>query len=505
MSEVLIVGAGPTGLTLALWLTRQGVGVRLIDKSAGPGETSRAMAVQARTLELYRQVGIAEAVVAAGHRTPAMNLWARGKRRARIALQDSAAGISPYPFVLVYPQDRHERLLIEQLASLGVTVERDTELVAVEDRGDRVGVRLRLPDGREQAAEAGYLAACDGARSPVRHWLGIGFEGGTYRQVFYVADVELDGLQSTGEAHIALGDGDFILLLAYSQAGHYRLIGTVRDARADRAEQLSFADVSDDAIGNLGVRIDRVNWFSTYRVHHRVADAFRRGRVFLLGDAAHVHSPVGGQGMNTGILDAINLSWKLADVLKGRAGDAVLDSYAAERQAFARTLVNTTDRAFTLVTAEGSVASFVRTYVAPTLASLAYRSRNASELMFRTVSQTMLHYRDSPLSAGRAGDVAGGDRLPWVQTQDADNYAPLPQIGWQLHVYGAAPTDLQAWCSERGIALRVFAWQSEHQRAGFAQDAAYLVRPDGYVAFAAPDASRTELDGYLVSHGYAPH
>ncbi|CTP85402.1 FAD-dependent oxidoreductase [Xanthomonas translucens pv. arrhenatheri] len=505
MVEVLIVGAGPTGLTLALWLARQGVSVRLIDKSAGPGETSRAMAVQARTLELYRQVGIADAVVAAGHRTPAMNLWARGKRRARIALQDSAAGLSPYPFVLVYPQDQHERLLIAELQALGVVVERTTELLCFEDRGDRVAARLRLPDGSEQAAQARYLAACDGARSPVRHQLGIGFEGGTYKQVFYVADVELGGLPSMDEAHIALGDGDFILVLAYSKRGHYRLIGTVRDARAERAENLTFADVSQDAIGNLGVRIEQVNWFSTYRVHHRVADSFRSGHVFLLGDAAHVHSPVGGQGMNTGILDAINLSWKLADVLKGRASDTVLDSYAAERQAFARTLIATTDRAFTLITAEGSVASFVRTYLAPTLASLAYRLRNVSELMFRTVSQTMLHYRDSPLSAGKAGAVAGGDRLPWVRTEDTDNYAALPQIGWQLHVYGSAPPALQAWCDARDIALRVFAWQPGHQAAGFAQDAAYLVRPDGYVACAAADASRAALDAYRVSRGYRQH
>lgn len=504
MSDVLIAGAGPTGLVLALWLVRQGVRVRLIDKSAGPGETSRAMAVQARTLELYRQVGIAEAVVAAGHRTPAMNLWARGKRRARIALQDSATGLSPYPFVLVYPQDQHERLLIEQLAMLGVTVERETELLAAEDHGDRIRARLRLPDGREQDAEARYLAACDGARSPARHRLGIDFEGGTYRQVFYVADVVLGGLPSTDEAHIALGkDGDFILILAYSATGNYRLIGTVRDARADRAEQLTFADVSAEAIANLGVHVERIHWFSTYRVHHRVAARFRHGRSFLLGDAAHVHSPVGGQGMNTGILDAINLSWKLADVLHGHAHEAVLDSYAAERQAFARTLVDTTDRAFSLVTAEGGIASVLRTYVAPALAGLAYRSRNVSELMFRTVSQTLLDYRDSPLSAGKAGDVMGGDRLPWVRAGGADNYAPLPRIGWQLHVYGSAPPALQAWCQARGIALRVFAWQPEHHRAGFARDAAYLVRPDGYVAFAAPDASLAALDAYRVAHGYA--
>lgn len=502
MAEVLIVGAGPTGLNLALWLTRQGVGVRIIDRSAGPGETSRAMAVQARTLELYRQVGIAEAVVAAGHRTPAMNMWARGKRRARIALEDAGVGISPYPFVLVYPQDQHERLLIDRLQALGIEVERNTELLDFEDTGDHASVRLRTPDGREERVDVRYLAGCDGARSPVRHALGIGFEGGTYRHVFYVADVELSGLGAKDEAHVALGDGDFILVLPYSSTGNYRLIGTVRDERADRAESLTFDDISRDAVTNLGVAIDKVNWFSTYRVHHRVADDFRRGRVFLLGDAAHIHSPAGGQGMNTGILDAINLSWKLADVLKGRASDMLLDSYTHERQAFARTLVNTTDRAFTLVTKEGAVATVIRTYVAPALAGLAYRFRDTAELMFRTVSQTTLHYRASPLSDGKAGSVEGGDRLPWVQVAGADNYAPLADIGWQLHVYGTAGADLGAWCKLQGIALRVFQWHPEHGHAGLARDAAYLVRPDGYVGFAEPAASPGALAAYLASRGY---
>lgn len=502
MAEVLIVGAGPTGLNLALWLTRQGIGVRIVDKSAGPGETSRALAVQARVLELYRQVGLADAVVAAGHQVPAMNVWTRGKHRARVVFGEAGADVSPFPFVLVYPQDHHERLLEGALQALGVTVDRHTELTGFDDTGDGVTARLRLPGGSEETASFRYLAGCDGARSTVRHTLDTGFDGGTYKHVFYVADVELDGLEALDEGHLALEGGDFILVLPYNAAGNARLVGTVRDERAGRAESLTFADVDKDAASGLGLRIDKVNWFSTYRVHHRVADAFRRGRVFLLGDAAHIHSPAGGQGMNTGIVDAINLSWKLADVLEGRAPDALLDSYAIERMAFARTLVHTTDRAFTLVTSEGRLASIVKTYLAPQLASLAYRFRGIGTRLFETVSQTTMDYRGSPLSAGRAGEVHGGDRLPWVKAGAADNYTPLPAIGWQLHVYGTARQDLQDWCRLHGVAMRRFDWTAAHARAGLARDATYLLRPDGYVALADPAASVAALADYFASRGH---
>ena len=252
--DVLIVGAGPTGLALALWLTKQGVGIRIVDKSAGPGETSRAMAVQARTLELYRQLDMAEDVVAEGHPNPAMNMWVRGKRQARVSLADAGADITPYPYLLVFPQDRHERLLIDRLDALGVAVERRTELVSFEDRPDHVRACLKLPDGSLEVCEARYLAGCDGARSPIRHGIGASFEGGTYRQVFYVADVEVSGLEPAGEAHIALDSADFVMVLPYGHDNQSRLIGTVRDERADRAESLTFEDVGREAIDDLGPR-----------------------------------------------------------------------------------------------------------------------------------------------------------------------------------------------------------------------------------------------------------
>ncbi|PVZ41055.1 FAD-dependent monooxygenase [Pseudomonas sp. CC120222-01a] len=500
-TDVLIAGAGPTGLTLALWLTRQGVAVRIIDKSSGPGEASRAMAVQARTLELYRQLDLAEAVIDAGYKTPAMNLWARGRRRARIPLMDAGASISAYPFVLIYPQDRHERLLEQQLHALGVTVERQTELLCFKDEEGHVTATLKQADGQEVACTAAYLAGCDGAHSLVRHALGSGFEGGTYKQLFYVADVRVTGIEPAGEAHIAFDKSDFVLLLCYGEKDQYRLIGTVRDERAEHPEQLTFADVGHDAINGLKLKITEVNWFSAYRVHHRVTDHFRRGRAFLLGDAAHVHSPAGGQGMNTGILDANNLAWKLAAVIKGKAPDRLLDSYPIERQAFARKLVETTDRLFALVTAQGGFAEFVRTHVAPVIASVAYKRESVREYLFRVVSQTRIDYRDSPLSQGKAGEVQGGDRLPWLPGATADNYASLTAIAWHVHVYGEAKADLAQWCTQQGITLQVFPWQPVYEQAGIARNAIYLLRPDTYVALVDPEGDLAVLSRYVEKQG----
>ena len=203
----------------------------------------------------------------------------------------------------------------------------------------------------------------------------------------------------------------------------------LRDERAERAEALRFSDVSQRAIDNLLISVRRLNWFSTYRVHHRVAQAFRRGRAFLAGDAGHIHSPAGGQGMNTGIGDAFNLGWKLAAVLRREATEALLDSYEAERLPFARRLVETTDRAFSFITANGPVAEIVRTGLAPRIMPLMAKLPVTREYLFRTISQTVLHYRHAPLNSGAAGRIRGGDRLPWVALGGADNFAPLPRPG----------------------------------------------------------------------------
>ncbi len=255
-----------------------------------------------------------------------------------------------------------------------------------------------------------------------------------------------------GELHVDLDEADFLAVFPLQDSGHARLIGSVRDSAAQDHEHLQFEDVQDRAIQNLQIAVRRVNWFSTYRVHHRVAQSFRNGRAFLLGDAAHIHSPVGGQGMNTGIGDAVNLAWKLASALENPAAVSLLDSYEPERIAFARRLVATTDQVFAGVLNPNALARFIRTKVVPVLVPALFRFSWMRALAFRTVSQIGVNYRGSALSRGVAGKIQGGDRLPWVD----DNFDPLTSLLWQIHVYGDATPGMRTWCGENRLPLQVF-------------------------------------------------
>src|SRR5262245_34859278 len=245
-AQVLIVGAGPTGLVLALWLKRLGIQVRLVDKVTEPGTTSRALAVQARTLEFYRQIGLADTVTALGREVSAANLWVAGRRVARAVFGAMGAGISPYPYAFIFPQDEHERLLVDRLSEVGGSVERNTEFIGLEEKGDRIVARLRAADGRVDSCEAAFVAGCDGAHSLVRETLSIGFPGGTYEHLFYVADVEAGGPVMNGDIHVALDSTDFLAVFPLKSAHRARLVGTVRDEvqTAQLRENLTWDDVS---------------------------------------------------------------------------------------------------------------------------------------------------------------------------------------------------------------------------------------------------------------------
>jgi 2-polyprenyl-6-methoxyphenol hydroxylase-like FAD-dependent oxidoreductase len=498
--DVLIAGAGPTGLVLAIWLTKLGLRVRIIDKAAEAGTTSRALAVQARTLEFYQQIGLSQAVVDRGHKVPAINLWVRGRRAAHVPLENLGQGLTPFAFPTIFPQDEHERLLIEKLHELGVEVERPLELTGFEEIDGQIRATLSK-SGASETCTAAYLAGCDGARSAVREAIGAGFPGGTYDHLFYVADVEAAGAPINGELHVDLEDAEFLAAFPLADTGRARLIGTVREDAAKDPGHLQFDDVSDRAIQNLKVVVKHVNWFSTYRVHHRVANTFRKGRAFLLGDAAHIHSPVGGQGMNTGIGDAVNLAWKLASSLKVPGSEALLDSYEPERRAFALQLVATTDRAFTAVINPGALARFLRTRIIPALAPILFRVPPVRRAAFRTISQIAVNYRASSLSVGNVGKIHGGDRLPWVkvspQCTEEFNFAALSSLDWQFHAYGNAAQAVRALAERRKIPLHVFIWQAGMKAAGLERDAVYLVRPDGYVGLACADSEVAAIERYL--------
>lgn len=499
---ILIVGAGPSGLVMAHWLARLGVPFRLIDKATEPGTTSRALVVHARTLELYRQLGLAAGVVERGLRFDAINLWIRGKRAAHVEFGGIGQGVTSFPHMLIFPQDRHERFLIERLQEFGAKVERSTELAGFIDHGDRVAAEICHADGHVEQMMVDYIVGCDGARSQVREVLGTGFPGGTYDRMFYVADVELQGPLANHELHAALDDADFFAAFPLQGEGAARLIGTVRTSAIEAGRALAWEDVSSAVLERLQLKVDKVNWFSTYHVHHRVASSFRRGRAFLVGDAAHIHSPVGGQGMNTGIGDAVNLAWKLAAVVQQRADVALLDSYEPERIAFAQRLVSTTDRAFAFTTADGPIARVVRRQVMPRILPPLLKIDAMRRFMFRTISQTLINYRQSALNEGNAGPVRGGDRLPWVMPEadaSGDNFTPLQSLDWQVHVYGVATNELSHACAKRALPLHQFDWREPMRAVGLRRNVAYLVRPDGYVGLANADSAG--LGRYLDSRG----
>jgi 2-polyprenyl-6-methoxyphenol hydroxylase-like FAD-dependent oxidoreductase len=497
--QVLIVGAGPTGLVLALWLSQLGVRVRIIDKAAASGTTSRALAVQARTLEYYQQVGLALAVVERGHKVDTINLWVKSVRAARVPIAKIGQGLSPFPYPLIFPQDEHELLLIERLRAGGIEVERGVELAAFVETEDVIHATLRSANGTEASVACGYLAGCDGARSIVREILNTDFPGGTYDHLFYVADVEAAGPPMDGGLHVDLDAADFLAVFPLRATGRARLIGSIRDDAGKDHGQLQFSDVQDRALANLKIKVSRVNWFSTYRVHHRVALSFRRGRAFLLGDAAHIHSPVGGQGMNTGIGDAVNLSWKLASALKDPRNSFLLDSYEPERIAFARRLVATTDAVFKQVLNPSAVARFVRTKVIPAIIPALLKLPALRRLAFRTVSQIELNYRASALSSGKTGRICGGDRLPWVCEAggDRDNFAALRSLDWQIHVYGNAMPAMKTLSESRGIPLHEFPWRAKMSDTGLVHNAVYLLRPDGYIAVTNSKGDAAAIARYL--------
>jgi 2-polyprenyl-6-methoxyphenol hydroxylase-like FAD-dependent oxidoreductase len=495
---VLIVGAGPTGLVLALRLAHHKVPFRIVDKASGPGQASRAMVVQARSLELYDQLDLADEVIAQGIIVETGHLREGGREIATLDFRDLGKGLSPYPFPLCYAQDDHERWLVDKLAALGCSVEWNAALEDFREEGRAIHAKL----GTGETCTAGYLAGCDGARSRTREILGLEFPGGTYAHAFYVADVKIAGAHHD-ELVANLGEGGINLSLPVRRNGTTRLIGMVPDSMRER-DDLTFDDIAPHVRKFTGVDVEEVNWFSTYRIHHRVAPSFRVGRAFLAGDAGHIHSPAGGQGMNTGIGDAVNLSWKLAEVSQGRIDASVLDTYESERLPFARKLVASTDKAFAAMVGQGFAAKWTRTWVIPHLAPRLTQMPEVRKTMFRTISQIRINYRPSALSEGKAGDVHGGDRLPWVAMEAGGNFKSLRGLQWRLHVYGDEPPGMREAASAIGVETVVFPWSDAAEQAGIARDATYLIRPDGHVGWASAARDPEGLSAYARRAGLSP-
>ncbi len=473
--------------------------MRILDRHAGPSLQTRALGVQARTLEIYSHLGIVEQALDLGKRATGGNIWVQGRRAARVPLGDIGRDLSPYPFLLILGQDDNERLLGETLRARGMAVQWDTELVGLGQDAGRVEAMLKHADGTIENVTAAWLAGCDGAHSAVRELSGIPFEGAPYEHVFFVADIEVTGPMVPDELNVYLWREGFDLLFPMRGTDHWRLVGILPRGLRGRND-LTFADVIPSVRRRAGAELTfkACSWYSTYRIHHRRAARFRDRRSFLLGDAAHVHSPVGAQGMNTGLQDAYNLAWKLALVTSGRADPALLDSYEDERLPIARRLLSTTDRAFSLVVSESWLARVVRSRLLAKILALLMGVKRVQRLAFRTISQIGIRYRNSPLSETLSGlpeaSPRAGDRFPWLRLKFHPSgsleglYGKLDDLRFTLLVFGqAAPP---GGIPELGDHLRVHEVPSdptndrELARARIPRPSFYLLRPDGHVGLA---------------------
>jgi 2-polyprenyl-6-methoxyphenol hydroxylase-like FAD-dependent oxidoreductase len=478
--EVLVVGAGPTGLMLANWLTRLGVQVIVADGKDGPTAESRALVVQARSLEIYDQLGIGDQVLEAAHRAEALAPGFGARSFGRIPLGRLGARLTPYPFIEVLEQSRNEEILYDNLRKLGGDVLWESPVTAVAQTDDGVEAKVGNHTVRSR-----FCVGCDGANSVVRKARRIDFEGITNPHRFFVLDaVGARGLVP-GAVNVRPERTDFLLGFPMRGEGRWRLIGLVRDTNGDG--DLDEEDARERMLRTYGVTYDRARWFATYRVHHRVAAAFRDGPFFLAGDAAHVHSPVGGQGMNTGLQDAHNLAFKLADVLRGTRRDGWLDRYEAERRPVARKLVATTDRLFNMVTSTRLPVRALRRMVIPLLAPIAVRvlpGSSGGSRLFQYVAQIRIHYRlDPDAQPTSPRDPVIGRRLPWT----GNNHAALRAACWQIHGYGeVADSD----APDLGMPVHVF---PPAPGTGLLPGLFYLIRADGFVAASAVPAEADTL------------
>jgi 2-polyprenyl-6-methoxyphenol hydroxylase-like FAD-dependent oxidoreductase len=515
--DVLVVGAGPTGLMLANQLGRRGVRVLIIDRSSGPAQQTRAMAVHARTLEIYSKLGVSDRAVALGKIGGGVNAWAEGKHTARIPFNEMGKEVSPFPYVLMLGQDDNERILGAHLEQFGIAVQWSTELVSLEQQPSRVVATLKKPDGSFAKVEAQYVAGCDGGRSAVRELNRIGFPGAPYEHVFFVADTVATGSMRPAELNVYLWRNGFHLFFPIVGENRWRVIGILPTSLNGKPD-LKFEDVVPHITQEAGTDLsfESCSWFSTYKIHHRRAERFQLGRCFLLGDAAHVHSPMGGQGMNTGLQDAYNLAWKLALVVQGRAEPVLLESYEAERTLVANNLLATTDRAFRLLVSESRIAGVFRTKVFAKVMAFAMSRAFARRVAFATLSQTGIRYPSSALSSNLAGAPGGGapragDRFPWLRVALREG-GPIEDLHQKLDDTRFNLVLVSQPAPERGTQglgdlLRVHAIAQDARNAHelarhkLSGPAFYLLRPDGHVGLAGSRFDAAALYDYLWDCG----
>jgi 2-polyprenyl-6-methoxyphenol hydroxylase-like FAD-dependent oxidoreductase len=470
-NPVLIVGAGPVGLTMASELARYGITVRIVDKAAQRTDKSKALVLWSRTLELLDRGGCSVPFIEAGFKAHAVNFVAGdGKLMGHVSME---AVQSPYPYGLMLPQSDTERLLEERLRALGVLVEREVEVTEFQSHGGAVTAVLRRTGGQEEKVTADWLVGCDGAHSIVRHTVGAKFAGETLQSDWMLADVHMRGypFPDTEASVYWHQDGAFVIFPI--SPGRYRVLADLPLTKAEHppAPTLEEAQAIITRRGPPGLIAYDPIWLAGFRINGRKVQEYRSGRVFLVGDAAHVHSPAGGQGMNTGMQDAFNLAWKLALVIRGSCGDRLLDSYSAERSYVGDQVLQDAGRLTTIGTLKSPLGQSIRNLVGHFMLGLA----PVQHAFANSMTEVAIGYPKSPLNGPARGRVAGpkpGERVVPVQGQ-----SPIGAGGKPRFALFAERSETAAELLKKFGALL-----EPELRPPFSRGVVTLVRPDGYVA-----------------------
>jgi 2-polyprenyl-6-methoxyphenol hydroxylase-like FAD-dependent oxidoreductase len=497
---VLIVGAGPTGLTAAMELARFGVPVRLVDQYTAPPDTSRAIAVQSRTVELMQQRGLAEEMLKLGNKGFAATLH---DGKAKLGKVDLHHIDSRFNFVLLLSQCETERIVREQVERAGVRVERETQLVDFSQMGSGVQATLRKADGTLEKVEAAYLIDAEGAHSTVRHSMHLAFEGNSLPNTYALADLYLDGDVPEDELSIFIPESG--LLAAFPMGNRrFRIIATEKHPVAQDAPALDLDAIQaawSHAV-SIPVRFRDLKWSSRFRINSRALKQLRHGRIFFAGDSAHIHSPAGGQGMNTGIQDVINLGWKLAMVYQGLAADALLDTYDEERLPIIHQLVSTTERATEIANADSRFVHMLLAHVVPLALHFDFVRRKGAGI----VSELAANYRGSSLNGNneRNGPLHTGNRFPDAAVSERGEARVLdildPSRLTVLLLGGADAAATLALARYRDVCVaRPVAQPSAALLAALGDATVAVVRPDGYLLCAGgPAFVRGQLDNWFA-------
>lgn len=517
-TEVLIVGAGPSGLMMACQLALHGIRFRIIDKKEGPTTNSGALIVQARSVELFNRMGIAQKLIREGIIAHNINILYNGKPLIKIPVKNIGDGLSRFPYLLMVKQSKTEQILSAFIKEYGFEIERGFEFISFMQDDSVVTSQIKDPDGKISSVKSRYLIAADGGLSIIRQQLNIPFIGKAHEKSLFIIDCKADTVLPETDISFSFSDHTISGFFPLGN-GNWRIDGTVHKVLKSN-KSLTFEDVEDQFSDStrMDIQLQKPDWFSVFHSRHHYASTYQINRCYLLGDAAHVHSPIGAQGMNTGLQDAFNLGWKLAFVIKGIAKTKLTDTYTSERLSVAKNIINVTDKIFNLVANDDFFTKSVRTHLLPTFIKTLFPlivSRGwIHRYLFKSISELDIHYRDSILSHQPSiglfpsGSVRPGDRLPFIlyeeNGQEVNIQDKVKGTGYYLFIISSKPVEqkiikrIEKYNFTLSIE-NIFSTPDNKKlfkklniRNGY-----LLVRPDMYIAFLSLNLNVRALEDYL--------